>query len=160
VGRLTSGRPARQVSPLAMWQSQPFDWPGEPVTPLELYGGSVMPDMTGHWVYAFQDRPGSRWSDGLVWYAGQSDHFWSRWRDHYYKYGERFSAAVKWVIPVENEVVACIVEATLIHFYQPECNTRGRLEDLQAKVSRVTNGNAGLYRQPPAGSLTPVKQGR
>jgi hypothetical protein len=158
--RRTSDQPQREVSPLAMWQARPFEWPGDPVTPLELYGAQVAPDMNGWWVYAFADRPGSRWSDGKVWYAGQTDHFWSRWRDHYYKYGERFTAAVKWVIPVDNEAVAWIVESTLIHFYQPECNTRGRLEDLQRKIARISSGDLRMYQQAAAGTLTQVKQAR
>jgi hypothetical protein len=132
--------PAREVSPLAMYQAGRAQWTGDPVTPLELYGAVLAPDFSGWWVYAFADQPGSRWSDGLVWYAGQSNHLWSRWRDHNYAYGERFAAADKYLIRVDNEAEADLRELTLIDFYQPECNDKGRKADLAAKVRRWGRG--------------------
>lgn len=113
--------------------------PPRQVTLLEFYGARTAPDFRGHWVYAFADRPGSQWSDGLVWYAGQSEHLWSRWRDHYYSYRARFDAAVKYVIPVRDQAQADLYELQLIDYYQPECNTLGRADDLRKKVKRYAN---------------------
>jgi hypothetical protein len=142
----------RDLSPLAVYRAGrvviavteviPWQDAGEPVTPLELYGAVVTEDLSGRWVYAFQDQPGSRWTDGRVWYAGQvSVGLWSRWRDHYYKYGARFTEAVKWRIPVANAPEADLRELTLIDFYQPECNDKGRRADLAAKVTAWNRGS-------------------
>jgi predicted GIY-YIG superfamily endonuclease len=135
--RLPGSKPERQreVSPLAMYRAGRVDWPGPEVTPLELYGAQVAPDFAGHWVYAFAD-PGP----GRVWYAGQTRNLWSRWTEHNLKYGERFRAAVKWVIPVPNEAVADLKELVLINFYEPECNDKGRAADLAAKVRKWSRG--------------------
>lgn len=109
------------------------------VTALEMYGAVPTEDYSGWWVYAFADRPGSQWTDGRVWYAGQSEHLWSRWRDHYYSYKDRFDAAVKWRIRVRDQAQADLVELVLIDFYQPECNSLGRADDLRRKVKRYAN---------------------
>jgi hypothetical protein len=140
--RLPSRKPAaataqREVSPLAMYRAGAVAWPGPEVTPLELYGAQQVPDLGGWWVYAFSDPAAG---GGKVWYAGQTDRLWSRWRDHYYKYGERFTAAVKWVIPVDNEAVADLRELVLINFYEPECNDKGRAADLAVKVHKWLHG--------------------
>jgi glutathione S-transferase len=123
-----------------MYRAGRLDWPDPPVTPLELYGARLAPDFSGWWVYALADKPGSAWSDGRVWYAGQSDHLWSRLRDHYYKFGARFTAADKWLVPVAHEAEADLIELVHIHFYQPECNDKGRASDLAAKVRRWGRG--------------------
>lgn len=137
--------PRREVTPLAMYRAERVEARPE-VTPLELYGAVVTEDLSGMWVYAFADHPGSRWSDGRVWYAGQTDHLWSRWRDHYYRFGERFAAAVKWRIRVANEAEADLIELVLIHFYQPECNDKGRRADLEAKVRAWGRGTRQYKR--------------
>jgi predicted GIY-YIG superfamily endonuclease len=134
----------RELSPLAVYRAErlvftvteviPWQDAGEPVTPLELYGAQLAPDFSGWWVYAFADP------EGKVFYAGQSERLWSRWRDHYYRFGARFTAADKWLIPVANEAEADLREAALIDFYQPECNDKGRRADLAAKVRRWTRG--------------------
>lgn len=126
--------PEREVSPLAMYQAGRAAWPGDPVTPLELYGAVVSPDYSGWWVYAFAD-PG-----GKVWRAGQSNRLYSRWRDHFYTFGTRFTEADKWLIKVANEAQADLIELVLIDFYQPECNDKGRRADLEAKVRRWGRG--------------------
>jgi predicted GIY-YIG superfamily endonuclease len=141
---------AREVSPLAVYRAErvvitvhevvPWSGRGAPVTPLELYGAVVTEDLSGRWVYAFQDLPGSRWSDGRVFYAGQTENLYTRWRDHYYRFGERFTAAVKWRVPVVNEPEADLRELTFINFYEPECNDKGRAADLEAKVRRWARG--------------------
>lgn len=145
--------PQREVTPLAMYRAGLVDWPGPEVTPLELYGAKTAPDLSGSWVYAFADQPGSRWSDGRVWYAGQSAALWSRWRDHYQRFGERFTLAVKWLIPVANEAEADLVELVLIHFYEPECNTKGRRADLEAKVRRWGRGTQQFDKNVRRASL-------
>lgn len=129
----------REVTPLAMYRAVRLVSDPE-VTPLELYRAERAPDYSGWWVYAFADQPGSRWTDGLVFYGGQSANLWSRWRDHYYKFGERFTAADKWLIRVANEAEADLRELVLIDFYQPECNDKGRAADLAAKVRRWGRG--------------------
>jgi hypothetical protein len=129
----------REVTPLSMYRAVRLV-PDPEVTPLELYRAERAPDYSGWWVYAFADQPGSRWTDGLVFYGGQSNHLWSRWRDHYYKFGERFTAADKWLIKVANEAEADLRELVLIDFYQPECNDKGRAADLAAKVRRWGRG--------------------
>lgn len=106
---------------------------------LEFYGAQVAPDFRGWWVYAFADKPGSQWTDGQVWYVGQTEHLWSRWRDHYYSYKDRFTAATKYVIPVRDRAQADLYELNLIDFYQPECNINGRADDLRKKVRRYAN---------------------
>lgn len=152
--------PEREVSPLAMYRAarlpgleRPFD-AQEAVTPLELYGARRAPDLSGLWVYAFADRPGSQWSDGLVWYAGQSDNVWSRWRDHYYRFKERFTAAGKYLVPAANAAEADMIELVMIHFYDPECNDKGRRADLEAKVRAWSRGTR-TFRNPHAGMLDP-----
>jgi hypothetical protein len=129
----------REVTPLAMYRAVRLVSDPE-VTPLELYGAARAPDYSGWHVYAFADQPGSRWSDGKVFYAGQSANLWSRWRDHSYKFGERFTAADKWLIRVANEAEADLIELVLINFYEPECNDKGRKADLAAKVRRWGRG--------------------
>jgi hypothetical protein len=148
--RRARGQQPRELSPLAVFRADrvvitveqviPWEGAGPPVTPLELYGAVVTEDLSGRWVYAFQDLPGSRWTDGRVWYAGQTASLWSRWRDHYYRFGDRFTAAAKWRIPVANEPEADLRELTLIDFYQPECNDKGRRFDLEEKVRRWGRG--------------------
>lgn len=138
--------PEREVSPLAMYQAGQLVYPfagQDPATPLELYGAQVLPDLSGMWVYAFQD-PGAR-----VWYAGQTDRMWSRFRDHFYDYGERFTRAAKWVIPVPNVAEADLLELVLIHFYDPECNTKGRRADLEKKVHAWGRGDPSIRKRVP-----------
>jgi hypothetical protein len=146
-----ASEPERELSPLAVYRAErlvftvtevaAWEDRGDPVTPLELYGAVQVPDFSGWWVYAFSDKPGSRWSDGRVWYAGQVGvGLWSRWRDHYYKYRDRFTAADKWIVKVANEPEADLIELVFINFYQPECNDKGRRADLEAKVRRWARG--------------------
>jgi hypothetical protein len=156
MARRRAAEPAREVSPLTVYRAEqveiqvvrvtPFEDAGAPATPLEMYGAVTTPDLSGWWVYVFVDQPGSQWSDGLAWYAGQSDHLWSRWRDHYYKYLARFEAAVKWRIRVANQAEADLIELACIHFYQPECNDKGRAADLEAKVRRWSRGGVDFNR--------------
>lgn len=143
--------PEREVSALAMYRAGrlpglaiPFDTQPE-VTPLELYGAKLAPDLSGRWVYAFADRPGSRWSDGRVWYAGQSDNLWSRWRDHFYRFKERFTEADKWLVPAANEAEADLFELVMIHFYDPECNDKGRRADLAVKARAWARGTRTFH---------------
>lgn len=143
--------PAREVSPLALYQAgrlaglagvtMPFYRQGE-VSPLELYGARLAPDLSGWWVYAFADP------DGTVWYAGQSEVLVSRWRDHYYGFGDRFVRADKWLIGVPNEAEADVCELLLIMYYQPECNTKGRREELERRIRmwQRTNDKVGRKR--------------
>jgi len=114
--------------------------PDPEVTPLELYGARLAPDLSGWWVYALAD-PG-----GKVWRAGQSERVWSRWRDYFYTYGARFTAADKYLIPVANEAEADLIELVLIHFYQPECNDKGRQADLEAKVRAWGRGTRQFHK--------------
>jgi hypothetical protein len=146
----------REVSPLAVFRAQRLEftvtevvpWPGDadPVTPLELYGAQLAPDFSGWWVYAFADKPGSQWGDGRVFYAGQTEGLWGRWRDHYYAFGERFTAADKWLVKVANEAEADLVELLFIVFYEPECNDKGRRADLEAKVHAWGRGTRQYKR--------------
>lgn len=130
----------REVTPLAMYRAGLVDWPGPEVTPLEMYGAKRSPDFSGWWVYALADK------EGRVWRAGQSSRLWSRWRDYFYTYGERFTASDKWLIPVANEAEADLIELVLIHFYDPECNTKGRRADLEAKVRAWGRGTQQYKR--------------
>lgn len=142
----------RELTPLAAYRAErvtltvtevtPWPGPGPEVTPLEMYGAVVTEDLSGMWVYAFADPgPEGRPLSGRVWYAGQVGvGLWSRWRDHYYRFGQRFTDAVKWRIRVANEAEADLIELALIHFYQPECNDKGRAGDLAAKVRRWGRG--------------------
>lgn len=142
--------PAREVSPLALYQAGrlagldgvtlPFYRQGE-VSPLELYEAQLAPDLSGWWVYAFADP------DGTVWYAGQSEALVSRWRDHYYKFGDRFTRADKWLIGVPNEAEADLAELLLIVYYQPELNTRGRREELERRIRAWSRGGDNLARK-------------
>lgn len=155
----------RELSPLAVYRAErvtltvtevvPWQGGGEPATPLEVYGAVVTEDLSGMWVYAFADQPGSQWSDGRVWYAGQSEGLWSRWRDHYYRFGPRFTAAVKWRIRVANEAEADLIELALIHYYQPECNDKGRRSDLAAKVRRWGRGTKEFDQDVHARAAVP-----
>ncbi len=163
--------PGRGATPLAAYRAQRLvitveevvPWEGDQVTPLEVYGAALAPDFSGRWVYAFSDRPGSRWSDGRVWYAGQTEGLWSRWRDHYYKYRERFTEADKWLIRVANEAEADLKELVLIDFYQPGCNDKGRRADLEAKVRRWGRGTKEFdqdVRTRTAGAASVPRTGR
>lgn len=114
----------------------PVAEPAREVTPLEMYHAKVAPNFGGWFVYAFADPP----APGLVWYAGQTEHLWSRWRDHYYAFGDRFTAAVKYVIPVRDQAQADLIELLLIDFYDPECNTVGRRDELRARMRKANKG--------------------
>lgn len=146
--------PRREVSPLAVFRAGrvefavtevvPWHDVGEPVTPLEMYGAAKAPDFSGWWVYAFAD-PG-----GKVFRVGQSERLWSRWRDYYYEFGARFTAADKWLVKVANEAEADLVELLCIRFYEPECNDKGRASDLAAKVRAWGRGTRQFRgNQPP-----------
>ena len=173
MARRRDPEPEREVSPLAVYRAErlaftvtevvPWQDAGDPVTPLELYGARPAPDFSGWHVYALADQPGSRWSDGRVWYAGQSEGLWSRFRDHYYRWRERFTEADKWLIKVANEPEADLIELALIHFYQPECNDKGRRADLEAKVRRWGRGTKEFdqdVRARTAGAQSLPRTGR
>lgn len=124
------------------WRQAP-PAPAVPVVPaglLQAYGAKVAPDFDGWWVYALADRLPNG-TVGTVWRVGQSENLWSRWRDYYYQYRERFRASAKYVIPVRDGAQANIIELALIDYYQPECNSAGTIADLRRKVAAYNKGN-------------------
>lgn len=135
-----------------MWhrrRPQPSTAPAVPAGLLQAYGARVSPDFSGWWVYAFADRlPNGE--AGAVWYVGQSENIWSRWRDHYYRFKARFRDAIKYVIPVSGKAQADVIELALIDYYQPECNLAGTTADLRRKVRDY--GHANHVRRGPLDS--------
>lgn len=99
------------------------------VTALEYLGARRMPNMAGWWVYALCDA-----ADGHVFYAGQTNNFYSRLRDHSYTYKEQFDPAQIHVIPCEDQGEADLYELLLIRRYDPERNTVGRRGELEARA--------------------------
>ena len=133
--RLTRRAPRPQPAP-----------PAPPPGLLQAYGAKLAPDFDGWWVYAFADRlPNGE--VGMVWYVGQTENLWSRWRDHSYRWKERFPLSAKYAIAVSGREQADVTELALIDYYQPECNLAGTTNDLRLKVSARNRGNH-LRRQP------------
>jgi hypothetical protein len=129
-----ASEPERELSPLAMYRAVRLEFTPE-VTPLEVYGAALMQDYSGWWVYVLVDP-----RDGRAFYAGQSEHLYRRLDDHRLRFGERFSWQHIWLVKVANEAEADLIELVMIHFYQPECNDKGRRADLEAKVHRWGRG--------------------
>lgn len=99
------------------------------VTALAFIEAELFPDMSGWWVYALCDI-----GDGHVFYAGQSDHFLSRIRDHSYQFKGQFDPARVWVRKVEDQAEADLYELLLIRRYDPERNTVGRRGELEGRL--------------------------
>lgn len=109
--------------------------PPEPpagVTALEFLGARRMPDMGGRWVYALCDA-----ADGHVFYAGQTDNFYSRLRDHSYNFKGQFDPARIYVVPCADQAEADLHELLLIRRYEPERNTVGRRDELEGRLRKA-----------------------
>lgn len=140
------GRRRRRARP-ADALTMPLPQAAPRVTALEYYSARLMPDYSGWWVYALGAR-----TDGHIFYSGQTDNLISRLRDHSYQHKDLFDPARVYLIPVEHQGRADVVELELIDFYQPERNTVGREADLRGRARRlnkpdVAGWNAGLDRK-------------
>jgi hypothetical protein len=113
----------------------PEQLPPPRVTTLEFIEASLVPDMSGWFVYALCQR-----ADGHVFYAGQTDHWYSRIRDHSYQFKEEFDPAGIWHRPCVDQAEADLYELLLIRRYDPERNTAGRREELEARMRGHTRG--------------------
>lgn len=109
--------------------------PMRKVSALEFYQAVLMTDFSGWWVYALPDR-----STGRIFYAGQTQSLFRRLDDHRRDYPDRFDWAQIWLIRVDGEREADLVELQLITSYQPECNLAGRTEDLRRRTRMSVRG--------------------
>jgi hypothetical protein len=123
-------------------------------TPLEFYGARLLPPLHGWWVYALEDRA----RPGVIFYVGASEKLVSRLRDHSYAYPERYDPERVWLIPVDGQAQADLVELSLIDHYQPECNTLGRREELQGRLRSRNRGFAPGHRYSPGAKPLDSKQ--